>query len=95
MSLPIVDPRLPNSSFEDLWRRSQKWDPYPFRCAVLVERLVANDAGMAFRYRVVTNRTRKRFWYEVVSVSGTVHDRATTSSQRVADAWMMAIREAA
>lgn len=70
---------------------------YPWRVLVLARIEFTNEHGVALEARVLTNRTRKRFWIEIKYPHhdgfGSLRLYQTTTSKKKADAWVAAFRE--
>jgi hypothetical protein len=69
---------------------------YPWRAPVLAKIDFKNENGVLLEARVVTNRTRNRFWIEIKYSDnngfGSLHLYQTTTSKKKADLWIAAIR---
>lgn len=69
---------------------------YPWRAPVLANIDFTNEHGVPFEARVMTNRTRNRFWLEIKNSNnngfGSLHLYQTTTSKRQAGLWITAIQ---
>lgn len=86
------DPRLPP-------RGERTGGPFPTgRVYGLAKAVVRNPLGALIQYRVDSNRTGKLFQFTEIFLpdheggSAWVTSRATTSSRKVADGWLAAVR---
>jgi hypothetical protein len=69
---------------------------YPWRAPVLATIHFKNEHGVPLEARVLTNRTRNRFWIEIKYSHqggfGSLRLYQTTTSNKKADAWVAAIQ---
>lgn len=69
---------------------------YPWRASVLAKIDFENEHGVPLEAKVLTNRTRKRFWIEIKYANnngfGSLRLYQTTTSKKKADSWIAAIR---
>lgn len=68
---------------------------YPWRAPVLAQTQFNNEHEIALEARVLTNRSRNRFWIEIVYVNGggfgNLRLYRTTTSRRKVDSWISAL----
>lgn len=64
---------------------------YPHRAEVLAENTYTSEHGVKYLSRVLTNRTRTRWWLEIKS-EGWLKGYWTTTSRKLAEEWIAAVK---